>query len=100
MELQAFLRLAETVLAGTIAWYLIDHIRWFAGLQPDTKRLVSYVFSAAIAILAYLGLIALGAEPVPGGASAWVSALWLVGTSSFGMSTLLNTSALKKYRTQ
>jgi hypothetical protein len=100
MELEAFLRLAMTVLAGTIAWWLIDRIKWFASLQPDTKRLVSYAFSAAIAILAYLGLIALGAETAPGGATAWISALWLVGTSSFGMSTLLNTSALKKYRTQ
>ena len=99
MELEAFLRLAMTVLAGTLAWWMIDHIKWFESLQPDTKRLVSYVFSAVIAMIAYLGLIAINAETAPAGAVAWVSQLWLVGTSSFGMSTLLNTSALKKYRT-
>jgi hypothetical protein len=99
MELESFLRLVMTVLAGTFAWWLIDRIKWFAALQPDTKRLVSYAFSAAIAIIAYLGLIAIGSEPAPGGVVSWVTQLWLVGTSSFGMSTLLNTMALKKYRT-
>ena len=99
MELEAFLRLLMTVLAGTLAWWLIDRIKWFAGLQPDTKRLVSYAFSAAIAIVAYLGLVAISAETPPTGVIAWVSRLWLVGTSSFGMSTLLNTGALRKYRT-
>ena len=99
MQLEAFLRLAMTVMAGAFAWYLIDRIKWFATLQPDTKRLVSYAFSAAIAIVAYLGLIGIGAEPVPVGVVPWISQLWLVGTSSFGMSTLLNTTALVKYRT-
>jgi len=99
MELQAVLRLVETVLAGAIAWWLIDHIKWFTTLQPDTKRLVSYVVSATIAIAAYLGLVLFGWEPAPIGVTPWVSTLWLVGTSSFGMSTLLNTGSLKKYRT-
>ena len=99
MQLEAFLRLAMTVLAGAFAWYLIDRIKWFATLQPDTKRLVSYAFSAAIAIVAYLGLIGIGAEPAPVGVVTWINALFTVGTSSFGLATLLNTTALVKYRT-
>ena len=99
MELEATLRLVETMLAGAIAWWLIDHVKWFESLQPDTKRLVSYLFSAAIAIAAYMLLIVFGREPAPIGLFPWAAALWLVGTSSFGMSTLLNTGALKKYRT-
>jgi len=98
MQLEAFLRLAMTVLAGTFAWVLIDRIKWFAGLEPDTKRLVSYAFSAAIAIVAYMGLIAIGAEPAPVGVATWINALFTVGTSSFGLATLLNTTALVKYR--
>lgn len=98
MELEAFLRLAMTVLAGTFSWWLIDRIKWFATLQPDTKRYVAYALSAAIAIVAYLLLIVLGREPAPVGLFPWVASLWTIGTSSFGLSTLLNTSALRKYR--
>lgn len=100
MELEAVLGLLMTAGAGTLAWWLIDRIAWFKSLQPDTKRLASYALSAAIAIVAYLGLIAIGSQAAPVGVVPWIKALWLVGTSSFGMSTLLNTSALRKYRTQ
>lgn len=99
MELTAFLELVMTGLAGVIAWWLIDHIHWFAGLQPDTKRYVAYAFTAVIACLAWLGLIAVGARTAPVGLVAWISQLFYVGTSAFGLATILNGPSLKKYRT-
>lgn len=99
MELAAFLQAASTWLAGPIAWFLIDKIKWFAGLQPDTKRYAAYGMSAIIAAIAWLGLVAIGNVPLPTNWVQWVSNMWLVMTASFGLSTLLNGPSLRKYRT-
>ena len=100
MELTMFLELLSTTLAGALAWYLIDHIQWFEALQPDTKRLVAYAFTFVIACGAWGLLVTLGAREMPVGAVAWISQLFYVGTSAFGLATLLNTGSLTKYRTQ
>jgi drug/metabolite transporter superfamily protein YnfA len=99
MELVAFLELLSTWLAGVVAWWLIDHIAWFAGLQPDTKRYAAYGFSFVIACLAWLALVAVGARSVPVSVVEWINQLFMVGTSSFGLATLLNGPSLRKYRT-
>ena len=100
MELTAFLELLSTVLAGTVAWWLIDHIKWFESLQPDTKRLIAYAFTFIVACGAWLLLVAIGSREMPVGAMAWISQAFYVGTSAFGLATLLNTGSLTKYRTQ
>ena len=99
MELAAFLQACSTWLAGPIAWYLVDKIKWFAGLQPDTKRYAAFGLSALIAGIAWLGLVAIGNVPLPGNWLAWLSSLWLVMTSSFGLASLINGPSLRKYRT-
>lgn len=99
MELTAFLELLSTTLAGVIAWFLIDKIRWFAGLQPDTKRYVAYALSGILALAGWLGLLALGERPAPIDATDWVKQVFYVMTTSFGLSTILNGPSLRKYRT-
>jgi drug/metabolite transporter superfamily protein YnfA len=99
MELAAFLQACSTWLAGPIAWYIIERVKWFATLQPDTKRYAAFGMSAVIAALAWLALIAIGRITPPGNWVQWVSDMWLVMTSSFGFATLINGPSLRKYRT-
>lgn len=99
MELTMFLELLTTTLAGVIAWWLIDHIKWFATLQPDTKRYVAYGFAGVLALVGWFGLLALGERPVPVDTAAWIKQIFYVATTSFGLSTMLNGPSLRKYRT-
>lgn len=98
MELAAFLQAASTWLAGPIAWFIIEKVKIFQALQPDTKRYVAYGLSALVAALAWLGLIGIGKVPPPQGWVESASGLWLVMTASFGLATLLNGPSLAKYR--
>lgn len=99
MELAAFLELLMTWVAGAIAWWLIDHIKWFASLQPDTKRYAAYGFTFLIAGVAYVLLILIGERVAPVGIIEWAKQLFYVGTSAFGLATILNGQSLRKYRT-
>ena len=99
MELAVFLQALSTWLAGPAAWFLVEKVKFLQALEPDTKRYVAFGVSAVIAALGWLGLIVIGDVPLPGSALEWVSKLWLVMTSSFGLATLLNAPSLRKYRT-
>lgn len=99
MELAVFLQALSSWLAGPVAWWLIDHMTLLKTLQPDTKRYAAYALSAVIAAVGWFGLLVIGNIMPPGHWVDWVSQLWLVMTSSFGLATLLNTPSLRKYRT-
>jgi hypothetical protein len=99
MELAVFLQALSSWLAGPAAWWLIDHVPWLKALQPDTKRYTAFALSAVIAAVGWFGLLAIGNITPPGHWVDWVSQLWLVMTSSFGLATLLNGPSLRKYRT-
>ena len=75
--------LLETVIAGglggSLIYVVLANWLWFAGLQPDIKRVIAFVANALIAIVALLVAIGMGYTPPPVGAtdSAWSSpSIW------------------------
>lgn len=98
MELAVFLQALSTWLAGPAAWFLIEKVKYLQALEPDTKRYVAFGLSGVIAVAGWFGLLAIGKVAAPGNVVDWISEIWLVMTSSFGLATLLNAPSLKKYR--
>ena len=91
MELTAFLYLLAT--GGGAAWaayLLLEHVAYLAGQGPRGKRLWAMGLSGAIAVLAYVGLMAVREVPVPLGWVEWTKQLFFIGTSAFGLSQIIH----------
>lgn len=90
MELKLFLAWLTTAGAAWLTYKLIDEVPALKELGPKAKRRAAYVLSAVIAILAYLAQMPFGFVAVPAGWQAWAQALFLVGTSAFGLATIIH----------
>lgn len=100
-EFGALLAMVMTVGAGGIASLIITHWKWGNALEPDTKRLFVAALTGGIAALAYIVAVAMEYRPTPPTWRDWVkqtAIVVIVALASFGSATLVNTSALKKYR--
>jgi hypothetical protein len=96
MELQAFLAWVISGGAATGAYFLVEKVKWLAALAPESKRWAAFGVSALLAMAAYTVAAFCGYEALPGSFLAWVEILFLVGTSSFGLATLLHAKHLRK----
>jgi len=100
MELQVFLRFVMTGGgAGLAAYWLIDNVPFLANLASKAKRLSAFAISALLADAAFIALAYAGYANIPVGALSWAEQLFAVGTSAFGLATLLHTKDLGRART-
>jgi hypothetical protein len=93
MEFRPFLAWLSTAGASIVAYIIINKLTE-AG-KPSTwsawtVRLVSYAISGGIAILAYVGLVLMQYQAEPVNTRAWIEALFVVATTSFGLSTIIH----------
>ena len=90
MELKQFLPWLSTVGAAILAYWLVGEISRTDVLSPKAKRRVAYGIAAVVAVGAYLLMVAMQYVPAPAGWRAWVEALFLVASGSFGLSQLIH----------
>ena len=99
MELKAFLWfLVSGGGAGIVAYWLMDNVAWFAGLNPKPKRWVAFALSAIVACLAFTASVFAGYSLTPVGALCWIEQLFSVATAAFGLATLLHINKLPDTR--
>ena len=94
MTLKAALVWVRQIGASAVTYFVIDRIPGLKDQVPWVKRIAACAISAAIAIVAYLVQMAMLYEQVPGDVRAWIETLFLVGTSAFGLATLIHTADL------
>ena len=91
MELKEFLRWAVSGGgAGIIAYWLLARWPWFAAQAADRKRFVSIAVTFALADVLWLALVFAGYDAVPVGVLGWIEALFLTGTTAFGLSQVIH----------
>ena len=94
MELFAFLTWLVKFGAGVIAYFLVDKVPALVALTSARKRVAACGIAAGIAILGWLAQIGMLYEPAPVGARPWIEMVFLIGTSAFGLATLIHTKDL------
>jgi hypothetical protein len=90
MELEKILVWVTTPGAAWLAYWLINNVAWLSAKGPRAKRFWACGISAGLAIAAYLAQIAMQYQPAPVEWRAWIEALVLVGTTAFGLATLIH----------
>jgi hypothetical protein len=91
MELKAFLQWAvSSGGAGIIAYYLLSRWPWFAAQDAERKRYVAIAATFLLADVLYLALVFAGYDAMPVGVLGWVEALFLTGTTAFGLSQVIH----------
>ena len=96
MSLEAFLSfLVSSPGASAAAYWIIKKVPWFWSLSEANLRLVAFALSAVIAMAAWGASVGLGFTPAPAEWLDWVMQLWLIGTSAFGLATLIHTNELE-----
>jgi len=87
MNLNEFLRWAVSGGgAGIIAYFLLGKWRWFAAQDAERKRYVAIAATFLLADALYLALVFAGYDAMPVGVLGWIEALFLTGTTAFGLS--------------
>lgn len=83
LTLEGALRWLTGLGAGIIAYLILNRWPWYNTLQDYlAKRLIALLSPAPLAILAFLLLVVVGYEPMPGSPVAWVEAVWVTGIGS------------------
>ncbi len=91
MELKAFLQWAvSSGGAGIIAYFLLGKWRWFAAQDAERKRYVAIAATFLLADALYLALVFAGYDAMPVGVLGWIEALFLTGTTAFGLSQVIH----------
>lgn len=91
MELKEFLRWAVSGGgAGIIAYFLLGKWRWFAAQDAERKRYVAIAATFLLADALYLALVFAGYDAMPVGVLGWIEALFLTGTTAFGLSQVIH----------
>ena len=95
MELEAFLAfLVSSPGASAAAYFIIKKVPWFWSLSEANLRLVAFALAAVIAMAAWGASVWLGFTPMPAETLDWAQQLFLIGTSAFGLATLIHTNEL------
>ena len=76
--------------AALVAYFLIEKLPVLAALNPEPKRYVAFVLSAALAIGAWFGMAGMLYEPWPMTTYAWIEKLVFIGTSAFTLSQIIH----------
>ena len=95
MELRLFLTwLVSGGGAALIAYSLIVDVAFLWALRPKQKRLAAFGISGVIAMIGSRLLMLGGYAPTPETAWGWFESLFAVGTTAFGLATLIHTTKL------
>ena len=68
--------------AAYAGYWLCDNVPWLQKLVGDYKRYAAFAITAALAIVAWVGLTAIGGAGWPGDWRAWVSELFSVAATA------------------
>ena len=68
--------------APIIAYLLMEKVACLRKLAPEAKRYASMALAAGVAILAFLGQVAMEYRPVPESARGWIEGLFYVGMAA------------------
>ena len=91
MELKEFLRWAVSGGgAGIIAYFLLGKWAWFTAQTAERKRYVAIAATFLLADALYLALVFAGYDARPVGVLGWIEALFLTGTTAFGLSQVIH----------
>ena len=91
MSLNEFLRWGTSSGgAGIIAYFLLGKWRWFAAQDAERKRYVAIAATFLLADALYLALVFAGYDAMPVGVLGWIEALFLTGTTAFGLSQVIH----------
>jgi len=91
MNLNEFLRWAVSGGgAGIIAYFLLGKWRWFSAQDAERKRYVAIAATFLLADALYLALVFAGYDAMPVGVLGWIEALFLTGTTAFGLSQVIH----------
>jgi hypothetical protein len=97
MTLRDALVWLTTVGAGVVTFWLLDNITWLRDLGEEVKRYAAFILSAAIADLAWLGLLAMQYVPTPGpwpsAWRSWLEALFAIAAGAIITSQVLHARA-------
>ena len=76
--------------AGVLAYYIIARVRWPADFPSETKRYITFAGAFLLADLCWLAMVFSGYDVLPVNALGWVEQLFLVGTTSIGLSQIIH----------
>ena len=86
--------------AGVVAWWLLGFVQRhnpeIDGLSKEHKTYLAIIVSAALAIVTYLTVVALGYLPTPINDQMWVEGIFAVAGSSFGLSQIIHAATEKR----
>lgn len=68
--------------APVIAYLLMEKVAWLRKLAPEYKRYAAMALAAGVAVVAFLGQVAMDYRPVPEAARGWIEALFYVGMAA------------------
>jgi len=68
--------------APVIAYLLMEKVKWLCKLAPEAKRCVAMGLAAGVAVLAFVGQVAMEYRPVPESARGWIEGLFYVGLAA------------------
>ena len=57
---------------GPISYWLMEKVKWLAGLPAEYKRYISLAIAAALPVLAWLVVLGMGYEPAPATWQGWI----------------------------
>jgi len=91
MELKEFLRWAVSGGgAGIIAYFLLGKWAWFTAQTAEHKRYLALAATFLLADAFWLALVFAGYDAMPVGVLEWIEALFLTGTTAFGLSQVIH----------
>ena len=76
--------------AGVIAYFLMEEIPALTYLEPKPKRYMSLALAAVIAMLGYMGMVALNYMPQPESLQGWIEGLFSVIGVSSGLGQIIH----------
>ena len=91
MELKEFLRWAVSGGgAGIIAYFLLGKWAWFTAQTAEHKRYLALAVTFLLADALWLAMVFAGYDAMPVGVLGWIEALFLTGTTAFGLSQVIH----------
>ena len=99
MELRLFLTwIISGGGAGYVTYWMMEQFAVLTNLKPKPKRVVAFALSAALAMVGFGLAVAVAYIETPGTALGWIERLFAVGTTAFGLATLIHTKDLSNER--
>ena len=76
--------------AGTVSYWLMEHVAWLTYLKAEYKRYVSVALSAFLAMAAYAVAVGLSYQESPGNVQAWLEALFAAASVAVVLSQVVH----------